>query len=197
MLDLFAPLTSGRFKFNRRIFWDSPSYFCNNFSCSAVANNLATPFNTLPVLEIFQPFHSFHSFHPYTHPTFAALIHLLHLPSFFTCLVARSLVHSRSLIHIRPFSLLPKRRFAAAPWPSHGTLAVTPLYTARHPLGPGPVMGYPASPCPARADSEYRYPLGSCRLGFRPRSHPCSGRLGLLADHRLGPTRIPASSHVT
>ena len=50
------------------------------------------------------------------------------------------------------------------------------LYIARHPLWSGPVTGHAASPCPARADSEYRYPPGSCRLGILPQSHPCSAR---------------------
>ena len=52
---LFAP---GRLEINRRIFW-GPLYFCEIFSCSAVAIKLATPFDLLLVLEIFQkPFNA-------------------------------------------------------------------------------------------------------------------------------------------
>ena len=91
------------------------------------------------------------------------------------------------------FSISPRimhGTWAALPrLPSHVCLSLyypyyASLYTTRLPLGPGPVSGYAVSPCPARADSEHRYPPGSCRLGILPGHIPA----------RLGPTRIAGGS---
>ena len=115
---------------------------------------------------------------------------------FFTCRVVCPLVHTR------PLSPRLGSQSSAAPWPSHGSLvpdAVTPLYIARHPPGPGPVTGHPVTSRSGRADSEYRGPLGSGRLGIRPRSHPCPARADsdyrwIVGSGRLGSQR-PVTSH--
>ena len=192
---LFAP---GRLEINRRIFW-GPLYFCEIFSCSAVAIKLATPFDLLLVLEIFQPFHSFHSFHPDTHPTFAALNHLLHLPSFLY-VSCRLLTSSLSLT----------RSHSAFLSTTHTTLRCRSLARSRHPRGQT-ALHRPA-PSRARAGLGLRglSLSGSGRLGapvpsrLMPTRNPSpvtsllgSGRLGLPAALHLGLTRIPASSHVT
>ena len=164
-------------------------------SCSLVATKLATPFRFPPVSEIFKPLHSFHSFRPYTHPTYAALKRLLHLPSFLyvSCRLLTS-SHTASFSTTQTKILCRSLAQSRQPRSRRGHVALHHPAPARARAGHGP----PGS-----------LPIGSGRLGVlwptRPRLTrdpspvPLSGpgRLGLPADRRLGPTRIPSSSHVT
>ena len=105
-----------------------------------------------------------------------------------------------------PFSLLPILRFALhRPAPSRaraglglcglslsgsgrlGAPVPSLLYTARHPLWSGPVSGYAVSPCPARADSEHRFPRFFTSPGTP--SGPGRSRATRPLPVRLGPTR--------
>ena len=74
-----------------------------------------------------------------------------------------------------------------------------PLYTARHPPGPGPVTGRPVTSRLAWADSDTgaAHPAQADSDPLPVSSLPGSGRLGSPAEHTAQADSDPASSRVT
>jgi hypothetical protein len=120
------------------------------------------------------------------HGTWAALPRLpshvclsLYYPYYASLYTARPPLGPRAGLGLCGLSLSGSGRLGA-PVPSL-------LYTARHPLWSGPVSGYAVSPCPARADSEHRFPRFFTSPGTP--SGPGRSRATRPLPVRLGPTR--------
>ena len=132
-------------------------YINNERDSTRVATKLDTPSSVLLDPEIFQPCHSPHFMAPLHPPIIcrAKAIAPSALDFFYVSCRLLTRSHLASFLQTRITYLRCSPARSRRPSSLH---AVKPLYTARHPRGPGPVTGHPVTSRSARADSEYRWP---------------------------------------